>query len=160
MRMRKREGGRLYVGLILIVLGLGLLALQVVEGLGSSVMMFFIGGLFLAGYLTRGSYGLLIPGGILIGVGLSSVGERALGSLGGVGSIGLGLGFLTIYVVAKVYEGRTHWWPLIPGGILVLSGLTSSSNLVAEMMEVGWPLLLILFGLLLLFGAGELRRRG
>jgi hypothetical protein len=153
-----RRGGRLVAGAVLIVIGLGLFALQFTEGLGESVITFFIGALFLAGYLYRRSYGLLIPAGILMGIGLGNVGQQAFISLEGIGSIGLGIGFLSIYVIGRAYQGSTPWWPLVPGGILLIQGLASSSDAFSQYMEIGWPLILVLVGLILLFGASELRR--
>lgn len=147
-----------WAGVILVVLGLVLLAMQFVEGLGDSLVLFIIGGAFLIFYFQRRSYGLLIPAGILLGIGLGSVGERALAGLGGLDNIGLGIGFLSIYFIDRIYRGDTPWWPLIPGGLLVISGLASSSRPLQRILEVGWPLLLIAFGLALLMGLGAKRR--
>ncbi|MGA9532279.1 MAG: hypothetical protein WBR18_06140 [Anaerolineales bacterium] len=154
----RRPGGQLVAGGVLIIIGLGLFALQFTEGLGDSVITFFIGALFLAGYLYRRRYGLLIPAGILMGIGLGNVGEQAFFSMEGMSSIGLGIGFLSIYIIGRAYQGSTPWWPLIPGGILLVTGLASSSDTFAGYMEIGWPLILVLVGLVLLFGATEFRR--
>lgn len=149
---KARADGRLIAGAVLIVVGLGLLALQYVEGLSEAVIFFLIGGVFVAAYLYSRAYGLLIPGGILMGLGLGSVGEGALLSFGGLENIGLGLGFVAIYVIDLVYRGRTHWWPLIPGGVLIVSGLAEGSPVFQELLEVGWPLILVFIGLALLAG--------
>lgn len=151
--MTEQDRGRLIAGAVLIVIGLGLLALQFVEGLGESVMLFLIGGAFIAGYFYRRSYGLLIPGCILMGIGLGSVGESALIDIGGLSSVGLGVGFVAIYLIDLVYSGATHWWPLIPGGILIVQGLSEGSRTFERLFEVGWPLIIIFVGLLILAGA-------
>jgi type IV secretory pathway VirB2 component (pilin) len=158
--MEPKESGRLMAGAILIVIGLGLLGLQFTEGIGESVTLFFIGALFLAGYLYRRAYGLLIPACILMGLGLGAVGEQTFLAMEGMNNLGLGLGFLAIFLIDRAYTGASHWWPLIPGGILVINGLTSSSGPMADLVAVGWPLLLVAAGLILLFGASEFRRRG
>lgn len=148
--MGDRRQGRLFVGVILILLGLGLFATQFVAGLSDAIVLFLLGGAFMAGYLSRRAYGLLIPGCILLGLGLGSVGEGSLLGFGDMSSLGLGLGFIAIYVIALLVEGRSSWWPLIPGGILLVNGLASGSEAIRQMLSLGWPLLLVLLGLLIL----------
>jgi hypothetical protein len=145
-------------GIILVVLGLALLARQFVEGLGDSLLFFAVGGIFLYLYFQRKSYGILIPGCLLIGLGLGSVGEQAFFQLGGMENVGLGIGFFAIYVIDVIHQGRTHWWPLVPGAVLFLSGLATTSESMARLLEVGWPLLLVGLGLILLLGLGSQRR--
>jgi hypothetical protein len=157
--MAGRQDGRLVTGAILIVLGIGLLALQFVQGFGEAVIFFLVGGLFVAGYLYRRAYGLLIPGGILLGLGLGSIGKGELFQFADFEAIGLGIGFISIYVIALAYEGRTQWWPLIPGGILVITGLATGNQVLQRLVEVGWPLILVFVGLLLLASAFGLMGR-
>jgi len=147
-------------GAILILIGVGLLALQFLEGFGEAVLFFVIGGGFVAAYLYFRNYGLLIPGGILMGLGLGSIGKSSVLAFGDFDAIGLGIGFVAIYVIALVYEGSSHWWPLIPGLILIVTGLVSGTSF-ERLLSVGWPLILVLLGLLLLAGAFGLvgRRR-
>lgn len=121
------------------------------RGFGDMVLL-LIGGVFMYAYFnTRPGYriGFLIPGSILLGIG---VGE-AIGDLpllngfvsGNITTLTLGLGFCLIWLLE-----RRHWWALIPGGILVLSGL---SSLVANL----WPLALIALGVYLIYD--QSRRR-
>jgi len=105
------------------------------------------------GYLFRRAYGLLIPGGILLGLGLGSVGESTFQSFGDIKGIGLGVGFVSIYVIHLIYVGKSHWWPLIPGLILIVTGFASASKDFDRLLSVGWPLILIFVGLLILAGA-------
>lgn len=156
--MHRRGDGRLVAGAILVVIGIGLLAIQLTDGAGESLALLFIGGVFLAGYLYRRAYGLLIPGAILLGLGVGTVLQRAFPTTEGLNSIGLGLGFLSIYAIDWLYSREERWWPLIPGGILVLVGLADTNDALAQMLQVGWPFILILVGLLLLFGS-SLRNR-
>lgn len=148
--MGTRDRSRVTAGAILILLGIVLILMQVTEDYRGETWTFLIGGLFVAGYFYRRAYGMLIPGCILLGIGLGSIGENSAWDLGDFGSIGLGVGFVAIFLIALVYEGRTHWWPLIPGGVLIISGLASGSKTFRELLEVGWPALIILVGLLLL----------
>jgi len=67
-------------------------------------------------------------------------------------SIGLGLGFVAIFVVQLVVARASHWWPLIPGGILVLVGLAETVPQAQAVLEKGWPVILIVIGLAILGG--------
>ena len=145
--------GRVAVGAVLIVVGLMLLASQFIEGFADRAWPVVIGGAFVAGYFYRKAYGLLIPGCILLGIGLGNLAQGPIRNLGDFDSIALGLGFIAIFVIATLYQGRTHWWPLIPGGILVIQGLQEGSQAVKDLVAVGWPVILILIGLILLAGA-------
>ncbi len=140
-------------GAVLILLGVVLFALQVLEGFGETLLLFLIGGLFVTGYLYRRAYGLLIPGGILLGIALGSIGERTALSIGDLGSIGLGLGFLSIYIIALIVQGHSPWWPLVPGLILVVTGLSQGSETFDRLLSIGWPLILIGAGIFVLAGA-------
>ena len=145
--------GRVAVGAVLIVIGLMLLASRFVEGFADRAWPVVIGGAFVAGYFYRKAYGLLIPGCILLGIGLGNLASGSIRNFGDFDSIALGLGFIAIFVIAALYEGRTHWWPLIPGGILVIQGLQEGNQAVRDLVAVGWPVVLILIGLILLAGA-------
>lgn len=152
--MTSNRGGRATVGAILVVLGLVLLASQLVEGFGGEIWQILIGGLFVAGYFNRRAYGLLIPGCILLGSALGDIRLSSLSEFGDLDQIGLGLGFIAIFAIDSLYSGRTsHWWPLIPGLILVVTGLAEASQPVRQLLEVGWPVALILIGLIVLAGA-------
>jgi len=151
--MDEKSQNRIVAGAILILLGVGFFALQFMEGFGEAVIFFLIGGAFMVGYLFRRAYGLLIPGGILLGLGLGSVGETTFQSFGDIKGIGLGVGFVSIYLIHLIYVGKSHWWPLIPGGVLIVAGFASASRNFERLLSVGWPLILILVGLLVLAGA-------
>lgn len=156
--MSERNRSQLATGAILILLGVGLFVLQYSEGLNESVVLFLIGGLFVAGYLYSRAYGLLIPGCILIGIGLGLAGGSAVDSLGETGEermilFGLGVGFIALYVIPLVYQRKNIWWPLIPGAILLVVGLVQGNEDLEKILEVGWPLIIVLVGLLILAGA-------
>jgi hypothetical protein len=155
----EQGGNRSLAGAVLVVLGLGLFAIQLVGGMGDAAVLFLIGGLFVLAYFWRGVYGLLIPGCILLGLGLGRVGEQAGFAVGELEGIGLGVGFLAIYLIDSIYRERTHWWPLIPGVILAGGGIVRLSADLQRVLAVGWPLLLVLAGLLLLSGGLNIGRR-
>lgn len=157
--MNTQDRGRIVAGAVLVLLGIGLFALQFAKGVGEAVILFFIGAAFVAGYFYSRRYGLLIPGCILLGLGLGSVGEKAAWNFGDFGAIGLGIGFVAIYVIDLIYRGASHWWPLIPGGILIVSGVAQSNADFQRLLSLGWPLALVLIGLLILAGAFGLSGR-
>lgn len=144
-------------GAILILLGVGFFALQFVKGIGDAAILFMIGALFIAGYFYSRAYGLLIPGCILLGVGLGSVGEQSAFAFGDLGLIGIGVGFVSIYLVDRIYRGESHWWPLIPGGILLVLGLAEGNANFMRLLSLGWPLILVLVGLLILTGVFRMK---
>ncbi|MEO8287751.1 MAG: hypothetical protein ABI670_15085 [Chloroflexota bacterium] len=123
-------------------------------GFGDIVLL-LIGGIFMYAYFTtKPSYrvGFLIPGAILSGIGLGVLLENLPGINflfgGDITAITLGLGFCTIW-----FFERKHWWALIPGGIILLGGLSSIFRVGAL-----WPLVLIGLGLYLLYEQTRRRR--
>ena len=109
-----------------------------------------IGGLFMAAYLYQGAYGLLIPGCLLLGLGLGAIGKRVMPGAVDFDALGLGVGFVGIYVIALASAGRSHWWPFIPGLALMIAGLASGHTGFERLLAQGWPLILVLLGLVLL----------
>lgn len=137
-------------GALLIILGLGIYLLQGTS-VGSAVMFLALGGAFLAAYLYRREYGLLIPGCILLGLGLGlALEQRAGGLVGEPVPFGLGIGFLGIYAIDRLYTRSGSWWPLIPGGILVFVGVAEDVHLVRWFFRRGWPLAIALVGAFIL----------
>ena len=101
--MNEQTRGRLVTGSILIFLGLGLFALQFTSGFSTALLLFLIGGVFVASYLFTRGYGLLIPGGILLGLGQVGQSSNTVFSFEGFGAVGLGIGFCSIYVINLIY---------------------------------------------------------
>lgn len=142
---------------ILLVLGVGLLASHLAGDLGGVMVLLLIGATFIAGYLHRKSYGLLIPGSPLLGLGFGSAGEEWISGVGDVDTIGLGAGFMAIYIIDTFYCGRSHWWSLIPGAVLVMAGVASGRFHL--LVSVGWPIVLVVIGFRLLVGGSRVARR-
>lgn len=143
---------RIATGLALIALGLVLYSLQFIDVVRPAMMLLLIGGAFMAWYFYTREYGLLIPACILMGLGVGAVWTDSFWRAGSSVQFGLGIGFLAIYIIALVYEGKTHWWPLIPGSILVISGLRVFDQ-VRDFLRTGWPLIIVFIGIMVLFGA-------
>jgi hypothetical protein len=126
-----------------------------------------LGIFFLAWGVYKREAGLMIPGGILSGIGLgialvAGPFEWTDGELsGGVFMGAFALGWVLITLFSALFTDETQWWPLIPAAIMaIISGalLAQGPYLVAlEWLGKLWPLALIIGGIAVLFGG--LRRR-
>lgn len=140
--VKKRISKKFATGITLVVLGVIFFVLQFAEGYSEALMFFLFGAGFLIAYFYKKKYGFLIPGCLLLGLGLGTV----FGRSGNLESIGLGIGFVVIYVIAYLYEKKSHWWPLIPGVILIFTGIGKESDLFSK----GWPLILVFIGIFII----------
>lgn len=142
-------------GLILIAIGTALLLILTTD-VGGEVIVGLLGIGFLIAYAFTRSYGYLVPGSILTGLGAGLLVAAQDGPDEAV-VLGLGLGFVAIAVINRGLDAAKAgwWWPLIPGGVLVLVGasaLLSTLDLGRFMV----PIVLIVVGAgLLLRGGGH-----
>ncbi|MYC08852.1 MAG: hypothetical protein F4X59_01845 [Holophagales bacterium] len=155
--------GQIAAGLALIVLGGVLLFLERLDSGAHGYLLFIlIGGVFVAGYLYKRAFGLLIPGALLLGIGGGLVFEDLHSGPfvdGDNVALGLGLGFILIYVASLLYERQNRWWPLIPGGLLVIASLPEFVW-VDDVLDF-WPVAVMAVGVLLLFrGVASRQREG
>ena len=140
-------------GVILIAVGLTLFAVQLLN-LDGDVVVLVIGLVIAIAFAATRRYGLLIPAGILTGLGAGILLED-FGVMGEPVVLGLGLGFLAIYAVDFLTSGARapgRWWPLIPGTILtIIAGVESTFGPEgARVIAQGWPIILIAAGAWLL----------
>src|SRR5438552_2702557 len=143
--------------LAIILIGAGVLfLLQQLTFFGSvgDYILLLLGGIFLYAYFSsRPGFrvGFLIPGAILLGIGVGQALSRVpfIQEWGphNLSGLTLGLGFCLIWALE-----RRHWWALIPGGILVITSL-SEGWMIGRL----WPLALVLLGVYLLYD--QYRRR-
>lgn len=142
-----------------ILIAIGALTLAAQLGLLADLSLLFVpalGVLFLAwGLLTR-TFGLVIPGGILSGIGAgialiagpaAGVGEPAKGA---IFLLAFAAGWLLIALLSHFTDASRQWWPLIPAGILggigglLLAGETGT--LILKGFGYAWPVVLIAAG--------------
>jgi hypothetical protein len=136
-------------GLVLIGLGV-LFGVVQLTGIGGEAVVAVVGGGLLVGYALTRHYGYLVPGGILTGLGLGIIWQaQVLNDSGGAVLVGLGAGFLSIYLIdAVVRQDRALWWPIIPGGITLTIGLlleTGRGGTLAGAAPL-WPIALVVIG--------------
>jgi hypothetical protein len=131
--------GPLVLGIILVMVGIvvGLSQIPQLSDVMGSFVVPVLGIAFLIAAGVTKQYGFVVPGCILTGLGIGIVAEDLMVSDNGWPVVlGLGLGFIGIWVVDELFlhalprAGR--WWPLIPGGILMVVGVMLSLGDAAE----------------------------
>jgi hypothetical protein len=168
-RMRAERGGRKWVGgVALIVIGAVLLLATMTNlGLLGELVLPVLGIVFLVWGIMTSHEGPMIPGGILTGLGVGVLLAREVFTLSNMDEAGLitlclGLGFLLILPFTAFFTPRRHWWPTIPGSILVVVGIAlfigDSAPQVLDVLGRIWPVGLIIAGVVLLWQV--LRRKG
>ncbi len=149
---------RMAVAVILIVVGVAGLATQVLDltaDLGGLVVT-VIGVGFLVAFAFTRQYGYLVPGGIMTGLGAGLIASQSLTladeQTGGTIVLGLGLGFLSIWVIGAIaHVDRHHWWPVIPGGILTVVGAALLIGGQAVNLLDYWGVVIVAIGLIVLW---------
>ncbi len=157
-RTSRRSGG-IVAGSILILIGVLSLS-QFIPGIDLGIFFLpALGAIFLAAGLLTRTPGLLVPGGILMGVGagallvdgfgiislpmFSETGRASLFMLALAGGFGL-------ITASSLLIGKRMFWALFPAFFIALFGaalLIGETGLVAmQIMGYAWPVALIAFG--------------
>lgn len=119
--------------------------------LGAPVLMIFISLSFWIIYLTnRENWWAIIPGGVLLSIGIFIGAESFVPGDGEVGILFLGMG-LTFVVLAYLpsQEGRLRW-ALVPAAVLILMGVIFLGTAIAT-LEIIIPAAMVLVGLYLIY---------
>ena len=158
--MDKPTRSKVITGVMLIVLGFGLYAMQFMDASTKPLLLVFIGGIFLATYFSTRTYGFLVTGGVVFGLGIGMFGEHRWFVTTDFTEIGLAIGFALIFLIRLAYERRSHWWPLIPSLALFLVGFQAWRRFrLFIFSERGWPLLIVIVGALIILGALGRRKK-
>lgn len=153
--------GRIIAGVVLIAFGvLALLATFTESSVFGLSILPSLGILFIVWGLVARLPGVMIPGGILTGLGLGTLLSQlafnnATGEVqGGIIVLGLGFGFLMIMPLIMIISTERHWWALIPGGILTVVGIAliigGAALDVLSVLGRLWPIVPIAIGIILL----------
>ncbi len=165
LHVRSKRHSRWISGLGLIMIGALVLIEQYVESQWLGLLFLLaLGGVFLRwGSMTR-NIGLLIPGGVLTGLGLGVALEGwLLGDLSGdakaaVFLLTLALGWGLISLLSALFTEKAQWWPLILGGLMAaVGGALLLGGRARQALEFAggsfsraWPFALIALGMYLL----------
>lgn len=148
-------------GAALILIGLFLFTVQYIqtEWLGFAILP-GLGVIFLAWGIVSRNFGLLIPGGILSGLGtgvflmegpFSAMDEM---NKGGLIMLSFAAGWALMTILSRFVGDKFQLWPLIPGVIIGLVGAALlTGGLALEILNLigkSWPLGLIAAGLYIL----------
>ncbi len=156
-----RDNSALTFGAVLVTVGAVLLAGRLNHVVAAGGPALWLGAGFLVWWIFSGNYGLLVPAGVLGGLGAGlMLGET--GFYGNAVALGLGAGFLAIYLLDLLRQRhRSNWWPLVPGAVLVAVGLVQNTTGWGSLGDLGWPLFLIVAGVIVVGVAlaGRGRRR-
>jgi hypothetical protein len=151
-----RDNGRgtIVAGFVLLLIGGAALVSQLWPEFDQYIPLMIGLGLLAVFVFTR-AYLALVFGSILsgLGVGLLVAQTAADGSAEGAGVVlGLGIGFISIWVVSGLLSLREHhFWPLLPGGILLAVGLGLTFDLLeGDLSRYFIPALIALFGLVIM----------
>lgn len=148
---REINQGTLLAGVVLILIGIVFLLINF-NLIGGEAFLIALGAAFLVAFVLTRNLGFLIPGMILFWLGIAvTIIEQDLFPAIDDGSfvlVALGLAFLLIFA----FMPRRHWWPLIPGGILLFIGIMITLEdflpfSFGQLMAFFWPALLIVIGL-------------
>lgn len=145
-------------GAALVAVGAVLLAARLNDAVAAGGPALWIGAGLLVWWALRGTFAILLPASVLLGLGLGLVLAEAAG-FGNPVVYGLGAGFVAVTALALVRHGAVVWWPLIPGVALIAVGVMTEARW-GGVGDLGWPLFLIVVGLLVLglaFGRGRRR---
>lgn len=150
-------------GAILVIIGLVALFGQFLAQFNLSYLILpGLGLAFLVWGIAARQVGFLIPGGILSGIGLGVIMAQSVGGLemdsemsGAIFLLSFAAGWGLITLLSAIFTAETHWWPLIPGGIMALIGgallVGEPAMAVLEFAGRVWPAILIIIGVYLIW---------
>lgn len=154
-KTNKKAREDVHGGLILVAIGLFFLVGRYIN-LGDNfglLIMPALGAIFMIAGILKRDGGLMVPGGILSGIGVGILllqapfAQSANFEDGGLFLLSLGTGFASIAVFSALFAKETHWWSLIPASILWIIGLgVGFGGIFLRILELAgtyWPLILI-----------------
>ena len=158
-----RHDHRMTAGVILIIFGLATL-LQRWLDIGNYIVLLLGLGMLVWGSVSHKT-GLIIPGGVLTGIGLGILVMQGpwhfpAADQNGIFLLCFALGWFLITLLTAIFT-RTQWWALIPGGIMaVIGGTILVTNGAVRWMDLNlvYAAVLIIVGLFLLVFRGRAKK--
>ncbi len=162
-KINRRHNSRIAAGVILIVLGAATL-LQRWLDIGNYIVLLLGLGMLVWGSVSH-KIGLIIPGGVLTGIGLGILAVQGpwhfpFDGQNAIFLLCFALGWFLITLLTAVFT-CTQWWALIPGGIMALIGgtiLVTKGAFRWLDLNLAYAAILILIGLVLLVFRGRLNK--
>ena len=159
----KQHNPSLAAGIILVIIGVAILLLHWLD-IGNIIVLLLGLGFLIWGSLSHKG-GLIIPGGVLTGIGLGILAMEGpwhfpVENQNGIFLLCFALGWFLITLLTSLFA-CSMWWPLIPGGIMALIGgtiLVTNGQVRWEDMNLVYAAILILVGLFLVIYRGRLRK--
>ncbi|MDP8905639.1 MAG: hypothetical protein M3N29_10090 [Chloroflexota bacterium] len=148
------------LGVLLVLIGVALLVQFFFPAISAgTVILLAIGVAFLAAWVLGRSWFSMVPGVLVVALGLSELIED-FGVLGppredvpGLAASALALGFLAVWAIANA-SGRSWRWPLWGVAIFGLIGIAGLSRLITiPLLGVLLPVVIIVAGIALLLNA-------
>jgi len=148
--------GAIIAGVVLMIIGGAALISQLVPDYDRYIPLIVGLGLAVVFLFTR-SYVALVFAGIMTGLGFGLVAAQAFpaSQADGAGAVlGLGFGFIAVWVVSRLMAlPEHHFWPLIPGLILVAVGTgLAVDTLTTDVGELFVPAAVLVIGGLFVIG--------
>jgi len=150
--------GRLVAGGVLLAVALAAIAAPYLPpGFADRAFLPFLGVAFIIWAALARRCGLLVPGGVLLGVGIGAWLQASFGPAAFLFSLAGGFLSISLFSVLIFGAKNRHRWTVFPAGGLVLSGLiVSGGPEVREFlraMQHYWPYALIVVALALIVSA-------
>jgi hypothetical protein len=153
-----RRRGFPLLGVLLVLIGVGLLIQYAIPQVSvGTLILLAIGVAFIAAWLIGRSWFSMVPGFLVLALGVAELLEDlaifkpAHESVPGLSGTALAIGFLLIWIVARV-GGRRWMWPLWAAAIFGLIGVAQLSTFVVlPQFAAVVPVLIIVLGVLVLF---------
>lgn len=159
--MERKDLGKLFLGSILLLAGTFMVLANFFKLPIFGILFLPVLGLFFIIWsIVSKEKELLIPGGIIEGVGLGVMFVTLITNIseiskGGLFFIGFSIGWLLIVLLSKIFFKKWILWPLIPFALLFLFGfvlfLGEKGVLLLQNFSLIWPYLLIGAGVIIIF---------
>ena len=146
-----------WLGFLLVLVGVALLiqALLPTSVTTGTVLLIAIGVALIAGWLFSGSWLAVIPGLLLLALGIANIiRELNIYTGPGITAFSLAVAFVLIWAIGLARD-RPSRWPLVFAGLLGLIGLVQVVGQLSAVPELGfvWPIVIIVVGVVLLINA-------